>query len=149
MDFEDTPVGREFRIEPLRIEKEKILAFAREYDPLPVHLDEEYARGTRYKTLLAPGVMCFMSAWSRFISRNPWGDNLIAGKSTKIEWLAPVHADDTLHGVATVTGKSRRNPHNGIVIITTDLFNQDSTHVIHDTTEMIVAGPVRPGNTEA
>ncbi len=140
LDFNTTPVGAVYHIGPVRITKEKIIAFAAEYDPLPLHLDEDYAATTRHGRLIAPGVMTFMSIWARFIGMNDWGRNMIGGRSTRIEWLYPVFADDDLKGEITITGKSRRNPHNGLIVITTRIFNQNGVQVIEDVTEMIVAG---------
>ncbi|MCC8165032.1 MAG: MaoC family dehydratase N-terminal domain-containing protein [Planctomycetes bacterium] len=140
LDFNNTPVGAVYHIGPVRITKEKIIAFAEEYDPLPLHLDEEYAKTTRHGRLIAPGVMTFMSIWARFIGMDYWGRNMLGGRSTRIEWFHPVYADDDLMGELTITGKSRRNPHNGFVVISTRIFNQNGVKVIEDITEMVVAG---------
>lgn len=140
MNFEEIIVGERYDVGPVPIEREKVVEFALNYDPLPVHYDEEFAKKTRYAGLIAPGVMSFMSAWSQIIRLNPWGENLIAGKSTKIEWLAPVRPGDSLHGCVVVTDKTRRNPYNGVVEVTADFYNQNDVHVIHDVTEMVIAG---------
>ena len=44
MYLEELQVGAEYPIESVTIEKEKMLDFARLYDPIPLHLDEEYAK---------------------------------------------------------------------------------------------------------
>ena len=49
------------QIPPAFIEKEKILDFARTYDNLPLHTDEDYAKASPFGALIAPGVMSFMS----------------------------------------------------------------------------------------
>ena len=41
------------------IEKKKMMAFARDYDNIPLHTDEEYAKNTPFGKLIAPGVMSF------------------------------------------------------------------------------------------
>ncbi len=65
MYLDDMEIGMEFLTGDVRIEKEKMLAFAREYDPFPLHYDEEYAKHTRFGKLIAPGVMSFMAVWAR------------------------------------------------------------------------------------
>jgi len=139
MYFEDFEIMSEFDIPPVTITKEKILSFAREYDPLPLHMDEKYAEKTNFQRLIAPGVMSFMSVWAEFVKMNVWGDNIIAGKSTKIEWFSPVYADDVLTGKVTVTGRERRNEYNGTVVFTVDIYNQNGDHVIRDVTESVIA----------
>ena len=120
------------------IEKQKMLDFAHTYDPIPLHTDEEYAKSTLFGALIAPGVMSFMSVWAKYLESDFFGNELIAGKSTKIEWHKPVYAEDVLHGVATVTNLVRRNARNGIVEITIDAYNQNNVLVLSDVTEAIV-----------
>lgn len=138
MYFDDLTVGLTLDLEPAVIEKEKMLAFAHDYDNIPLHTDEEYAKTTRFGALIAPGVMSFMSVWIKFLDKGILGNELVAGKSTKIEWLRPVYANDVLTGVATVTALTPRNPKNGIVEITVEAYNQKGEKVLVDVTEAIV-----------
>lgn len=138
MYFEEFEIGQRFPLERVVIKKENMLAFAKEYDPLPLHIDEDYAEKTQFGALIAPGVMSFMSVWSQFLRKEIINDALIAGKSTKIEWLAPVYENDTLEGTAIITGLTSRNAYNGLVEITVDIFNQDGLQVIRDVTEAIL-----------
>ena len=123
---------------PAVIEKEKMLAFAREYDNVPLHTDEEYAKTTFFGKLLAPGVMSFMAVWAKYLEVDFFGEELLAGKSTKIEWLKPVFAGDVLTGKATITNLVRRSPKNGIAEVTINVYNQNGDLVLTDVTEAIV-----------
>ena len=146
MYFEDLTVGMAVETAPAVIEKEKMLAFAREYDNIPLHTDEEYAKTSPFGKLIAPGVMSFMSVWAKYLENDFFGSELIAGKSTKIEWLKPVYADDILTGTATVTSLLRRNAKNGLVEVSIDVFNQKGELVLQDITEAIVkCKPSNPG----
>ena len=138
MYFEDIKLGMKTEIAPAVIEKEKMLDFARLYDNLPLHTDEEYAKKTPFGRLIAPGVMSFMSVWAKYLEVDFFGEELLAGKSTKIEWNKPVYADDVLTGVAEVTGLTRRNAKNGLVEITIKAYNQNGDHVLSDVTEVVV-----------
>lgn len=138
MYYEDIKLGMTVNIAPVVIKKEKMMAFAREYDNIPLHTDEEYARKSPFGDLIAPGVMSFMSVWAKYLEVDFIGDALIAGKSTKIEWHKPVFADDVLTGMATVTNLVRRSPRNGLVEITIDAYNQNGTLVLTNLTEAIV-----------
>ncbi len=138
MYFDDLQIGMSVVTSPVRIEKDKMIAFAREYDNIPLHTDEEYAKGTHFGALIAPGVMSFMSVWSKYLELDLIGDELIAGKSTKIEWLKPVFADDVLTGKAEVSALTKRSPRNGTVTISIDIYNQNGELVIKNTTEAVV-----------
>ena len=138
MYFDDLEIGMTVDIAPAVIEKEKMIAFARDYDNIPLHTDEEYAKSTSFGKLIAPGVMSFMSVWAKYLEVDFFGDALLAGKSTKIEWLKPVFADDTLTGKATITNLVKRNAKNGLVEITIDAHNQNGELVLKDVTEAVV-----------
>ncbi len=139
MYFEDIRPGTVVETEGVRIEKADMLAFAEKYDPLPLHTDEAYAKNTRFGALLAPGVMAFMSVWAQYARNDLAGEQLVAGKSTRIEWLLPVYAGDVLRGRVEVTALTPRNPYNGVVEITIDVFNQRDERVMRDVTEAVVA----------
>ena len=138
MYFEDFKLGTETEIKPVTITKKDMVEFAKKYDPIPLHTDEEYAKSTIFGGLIAPGVMSFMSVWAKFLEIDLAGDELIAGKSTKIEWFKPVFADDVLTSTCTISNLTKRNEKNGIVELTFKIFNQKGEMVLTDITEMIV-----------
>ena len=138
MYFDDLRIGMAVETAPAVIEKEKMMAFARDYDNIPLHTDEEYARTTPFGRLIAPGVMSFMSVWAKYLEVDFFGEELLAGKSTRIEWLKPVYADDVLTGTAVITDLVKRNPRNGLVEITIEACNQRGELVLRDVTEAIV-----------
>lgn len=138
MHFDDIRVGMATEIPPTVIDKEKMLAFAREYDHIPLHTDEEYARRTPFGQLIAPGVMTFMAVWAKYLEVDFWGEELLAGKSTRIEWIKPVYAGDMLTGRATITKTVVRNERNGLVELTIEVYNQHGEMVLTNVTEAIV-----------
>ena len=138
MHFEEFVLGSTTNIEPVIINKEDMLSFANKYDPIPLHTDEEYAKSTIFGSLIAPGVMSFMSVWAKYLEIDLAGDELLAGKSTKIEWFKPVFADDILTSTCTVSKLTKRNEKNGIVELTFEALNQNGELVLTDVTEMIV-----------
>lgn len=138
MYFEEFVLGSIINIEPVIINKEDMLSFANKYDPIPLHTDEEYAKSTIFGSLIAPGVMSFMSVWAKYLEIDLAGDELLAGKSTKIEWFKPVFADDILTSTCTVSKLTKRNEKNGIVELTFEALNQNGELVLTDVTEMIV-----------
>ena len=138
MYFDDLKLGMAVQIAPAFIEKEKMMDFARVYDPIPLHTDEEYAKASPFGALIAPGVMSFMSVWAKYLEADFFGEELLAGKSTKIEWHKPVYAGDVLSGTAKITGLTPRNEKNGLVEISIDAYNQKGQLVLTDVTEAIV-----------
>lgn len=138
MYFDEFTLGMKKELEPAVINKNDMLDFAIKYDNVPLHTDEEYAKNTHFGRIIAPGVMSFMSVWAKYLEVDFFGEELIAGMSTKIEWMAPVFAGDTLTGVAEITKLTERSPKNGIVELTIEVVNQDGKIVLKDTTEALI-----------
>ena len=138
MYFDDLKVGMEVETPPALIKKEKMIDFAREYDNIPLHTDEEYAKKTPFGRLIAPGVMSFMSVWVKYLEVDFFGEELLAGKSTRIEWHKPVFADDVLTGKARITALTERNAKNGLAEVSIDVYNQNGELVLTDVTEAVV-----------
>ena len=138
MYFEEFVLGSKINIEPAVINENDMMDFAEKYDYIPLHTDKKYAESTIFGKLIAPGVMSFMSVWAKYLETDLAGDELLAGKSTKIEWFKPVYADDLLSSTCTVSNLTKRNEKNGIVELTFEVFNQNDELVLTDITEMIV-----------
>lgn len=138
MYFDELKIGMATEPAPAIIEKEKMIDFARDYDNIPLHTDEKYARNTPFGKLIAPGVMSFMSVWAKYLEVDFFGEELLAGKSTKIEWLKPVFAEDVLSSRAEITNLVKRNEKNGLVEITIKAYNQYGDLVLTNITEAIV-----------
>lgn len=138
MYFDDLKIGMTVETAPAVIDKAKMMAFARDYDNIPLHTDEEYAKSTPFGRLIAPGVMSFLAVWANYLEVDFFGEELLAGKSTKIEWIQPVFAEDVLTATATITDLVKRNPKNGLVTVSFDVRNQHGELVLTDVTEAIV-----------
>ena len=142
MYFNDLKVGMTVETAPAVIDKDRMLAFAKEYDDVPLHTDEEYAKATHFGALIAPGVMSFMAVWAKYLQVDFFGEELLAGKSTKIEWMKPVFAGDVLTGKAMVTNLVKRSEKNGVAEVTIEAYNQKGELVLVGVTEAIVKNRV-------
>lgn len=138
MYFDDLTLHQKVTLSPVTVQKEEMLDFAYRYDNAPIHTDEAYAKTTMFGRLLAPGVMSFMLVWSKYLELDFFGEQLLAGASTKIEWHKPVFADDTLFGSAEITTLTPRSPRNGMAVLTILIHNQNGEHVITGTVEAVV-----------
>ena len=138
MYFDELIIGLSIDIEQVEIKEDEMLDFAYKYDNVPLHTDKEYAKNTPFKRLIAPGVMSFMVIWNKYLEKDFFGEELLAGKSTKIEWFKPVFANDYLHAKATITSLVKRNEKNGIAELTFEVYNQNNELVLTNITEAIV-----------
>ena len=84
MYLEDIKPGSELTVENIVIRKEEMLDFARKYDPVKIHTDEDFAKLSRFGDLIAPGMLSFLSVWGQYVELDFAGEELIAGKSTAV-----------------------------------------------------------------
>jgi len=116
--FEDFKPGHLGRFGPRRVTREEILAFAAEFDPQPMHLDEEAASRSMLKGLSGSGwhlcsiIMRMM--FDGFIGRTA---SLGSPGVNELRWLAPLRPGDELMLDVDVAEAriSRSRPATGIV----------------------------------
>jgi acyl dehydratase len=118
LTFEDFPPGRLGTFGPRHVTREEMLSFAAEFDPQPMHLDEEAAKRSMLKGLSASGwhlcsIMMRMM-FDAFIGRTA---SLGAPAVNEVRWLAPLRPeDDLMLDVEVVEARvSCSRPETGIV----------------------------------
>lgn len=133
LHFEDFKPGSISEFGPRLITREEIVAFAAEFDPQPMHLDEDAARSSMLGGLAASGwhtcaVVMRMMCDGFLLDSSSMG----AGSVGEVKWLAPVRPGDKLTLRATVvsTRLSRSRPDMGIVDMLYELFNASGTLVM-------------------
>jgi acyl dehydratase len=125
--FEDFPVGASGECGPRRVTRDEIVAFAREFDPQPFHLDEEAAKGTFVGELIASGWhTCALMMRIMFDGLIHNSSSMGAPGVDEVKWLKPVRPGDTLTARWSVldTRSSRSRPRMGLVKMRVDLLNQ-------------------------
>ncbi|MBB3423651.1 MULTISPECIES: MaoC family dehydratase [Rhizobium] len=125
--YEDFQPGREFPLGPKHVTAGEIIEFAREFDPQPMHLDEEAGRASILGGLAASGwhtsaVFMRMMCDSYLLATDAQG----APGIDFMEWKKPVLADDTLSGRSIVVEARpmRSRPGIGIVRFRHEVENQ-------------------------
>src|SRR6516225_9954584 len=119
LTFEDFPSGRFGTFGPRHVSRDEILAFAAEFDPQPMHLDEEAASRSMLRGLSGSGwhlcsIMMRM-LFDGFIGRTA---SLGSPGVNELRWLTPLRPGDevVLDVEVTQTRVSRSRPSTGIVM---------------------------------
>lgn len=118
LHWEDFPVGLVIETAGMTLSKEDMVAFARQFDPQPFHVDEDAARHSHYGGLIASGwhtAAVAMRLYCDAVLRraashgSPGVENL--------RWLRPVRPGDTLRvRVEVIEARpSRSKPDMGLV----------------------------------
>ena len=125
--FEDFKPGDVIELGSRTISKERILAFAREFDPQPFHTDEEAATRSIYGGLLASGWHTG-SLLMRILYDGLLKDTASLGSPgiDELRWLEPVRPGDTLTARMTIveTIPSRSKPDRGLIRSLMEMRNQ-------------------------
>jgi acyl dehydratase len=131
--FEDFAVGDVFELGSRSLTQEQIIAFGREYDPQPFHVDPEAAKSGPFGALIASGwqtVGIFMS----LLVNNLINETISLGSPgiEGIEWRKPVKAGDRLTAQVRVyeatPSKSRKD--RGILKTEGQVTNQNGELVM-------------------
>jgi acyl dehydratase len=127
--FEDFPVGTVVHFRGYEVTEAEIIAFARAFDPQPMHLDPEAAQATRMKGLTAPGMLnCSMVMRLYYDGLLADAEGLGAPGLDETRWLFPVRPGMVLSAELRVTSArvSRSRPDMGLVGIEIDTRDQTS-----------------------
>jgi acyl dehydratase len=139
--LEDFAVGQRFSSGRLLIERERILAFAAEFDPQPFHLDEMAARQSFFGELTASGWYT-AAVTMRLLTEtglNPAGGYIGAG-SDGFRWPRPVRPGDELRVECEVVEvrPSNSRPDRGLIKVRTTTLNQDDEAVLTYIANLVV-----------
>ena len=125
--FEDFPEGLVVELGEVALSEDEILAFARQFDPQPMHTDPVAARESIYGGLIASGWHT-VGAYMRLLVDGVLGDSASVGSPgvDNLRWLKPVKPGDRLHARLTVleAKPSNSRPEWGIIRTRGEMTNQ-------------------------
>jgi acyl dehydratase len=125
--YEDLAVGEVITLAPTTVTRQMIFDFAREFDPLPFHLDEAAAKASLLRGLASSGWQTLGLTLARLSAGYL---NSIASEGvlgfTDLKWKRPTMVDDTISGTATISTLRRSESRlaSGIVTLDLDVRNQ-------------------------
>ena len=148
--LEDFAVGQIYRSGRLTVDKDRIKAFAAEFDPQPFHLDDEAARGSIFRGLAASGWHTAAVTMRLLVESElkPAGGIVGAGFD-EFRWPLPVRPGDELSLESEIleVRPSRSRPDQGLVKVRTTTRNQNGDAVQISVGNLVV--PRRPGSRPA
>ena len=125
--LEDLHVGDRFASATIEVTEESIIAFARDFDPQPFHLDAAAAAQSVFKGLVASGWHTAAMSMKLFVT----GEMRLAGGSVglgvdELRWPRPVKPGDTLRLETEILDvrPSQSKPDRGVIRIRNVTTNQ-------------------------
>jgi acyl dehydratase len=130
--FEDIEPGQKITGGGHHLDKAEMVAFAKEWDPLPAHIDEAAGKAA-FGSLTASGLY-LLAIKQRLLADSPlsWRSVMVSFGYDELRFQAPARPGDTLTLVMECVEKraSRSRPGAGIVTVRIALANQNDTVVM-------------------
>jgi acyl dehydratase len=130
--FEDFKVGDTFKGGSVDVTQDAIIAYAREFDPQPFHVDPEAATKSMFGELVASGwhtasmtMRLFATSEMRIVN------GVIGGGLEALNWPRPVRPGDRLSVRCEIleTRPSKSRPDRGMLRVRVETVNQDGAVV--------------------
>jgi len=131
--FEDFAVGDTQDLGEATVSAAEIVAFGRQFDPQPFHVDEERASASPFGGLIASGwhtaSLAMRLVVDHYVSRVA---SLASPGVDELRWPTPVRPGDSLRLRTTIleTRRSRTKPDRGLVRTRAELLNQHDQTVL-------------------
>jgi acyl dehydratase len=133
--LEDMKVGETRRLGSRSLTEDEIIAFARQFDPQPFHIDREAAKTSHFGGIVASGwhsaATMMRIVVDAAMAEGPGGFIGSPGFED-LRWLKPVRPGDTLNVTTTITDvvPSTTKPDRGVVHTRYEVTNQHGDLVL-------------------
>ena len=131
--FDELKEGERFVTGGWTLDEAEIVAFARAFDPQPIHVDTVGAADGPYGGLIASGFQTMALGFRLFYELGVINQACIGGPGIdNVRFHRPARPGDTIHAIATVaeTRPSRSRPDRGYVRMAYDVRNQRDEPVL-------------------
>jgi acyl dehydratase len=145
LHLEDLAVGQTFGSGTVRVDPDRVRAFAQEFDPQPFHLDGAAAGTSLFGGLVASGWHTAALTMRLLVEGDfKVAGGLIGAGVEELRWPRPVRPGDTLRVESEVleVRPSGSRPDRGIVRMRSTTLNQDGQPVLVQVASLVV--PRRP-----
>jgi acyl dehydratase len=132
--WEDLQVGQVRQLGQIKPTREDIIAFAKQFDPQPFHLDDEAAKASVFGALCASGWHTCALAMRLMVTEFLCHTSSMGSPGLEnIKWLKPVFPDDELRLQTSVleTKPMAKRPDIGMTRNLWEMFNQHGDKVLH------------------
>lgn len=118
--FDELSPGQRFDYGSFRLSEAEIIAYAREFDPQPFHMDPEAARAAPlFGGLVASGLHTMGMCFGMIMRSGIWTRISLGGSGIDTKWPAPLRPDEEV-AVASVVESvkaSRSRPEMGVAMV--------------------------------
>ncbi|WP_419887779.1 MaoC family dehydratase [Neobacillus niacini] len=124
MKFDELAIGQKFETSSYKVGKEEIIAFASQFDPQYMHIDEEKAKQSRFKGIIASGLHTLSLSFKLWVEAGVLGEDVIAGTGVNnLKFTKPVFPDDVLYVTTEVIKKEERKGSGEVTLLLSSFKN--------------------------
>lgn len=139
--LEDFEIGDVTETGQITVTREMAISFAELYDPQPMHLDDEAARGTIFGELVASGWQTLALTMRLLVDAHLLGSTPIIGADFReTRFHAPLRPDQAIMARTEVTGKiaSKSRPERGFLDMMVTTLAEDGTVLLTQNWRLVV-----------
>ncbi|WP_045516177.1 MaoC family dehydratase [Neobacillus niacini] len=130
MKFGEISIGQRFETASYKVSREEIIIFAAQFDPQYMHIDEEKAKQSRFKGIIASGLHTLSLSFKLWVETGIFGDDVIAGTGVdNLKFTKPVFPEDVLYVTTEVIKKEERKGSGEVTLLLTT-FNNNGEQVL-------------------
>ncbi|MHB8246689.1 MAG: MaoC/PaaZ C-terminal domain-containing protein [Acidimicrobiales bacterium] len=123
MKFEEAELGQLFTTRRRRVGLTEIVEYAKRYDPLPIHVDREFARRGPFGDIIAPGMLGLSVAWGLWTELGIFGEDALGGIAVgNARFHRPLVVDDEVHAIVEIVEHRITSKGRGLVTVKVRLF---------------------------
>ena len=129
--YEDLAVGLQSTSKSMRVNRKALLEYANKYDPQYFHADEEKAKHSIFKDVIAPGT--YTTTLWRLLDHQINGDIVfVCGFGwDEVRWPLPVRPDDEIYATSEILQlRDSSKPERGHALFHYQLLNQHNQVVL-------------------
>ena len=125
--FDDLHVGQRFVSGTHLVDEEQIIAYARQFDPQPFHIDPEAAKGTFFQGLVASGWHTASITMRLLVTSGLDIKGGMIGGAAELNWPRPTRPGFVLQVETEIIEMRplRSQPDRGLVTVRSETKNQD------------------------
>jgi acyl dehydratase len=119
MTADDIPIGVPLDLGAYSVSREEIVSFAHQWDPMPIHIDDVFARASQFGDLIGSGLHS-IAIFQRLCVERLYRDwAVVAGRAIRnVELVSPLRPGATLRGAARVDSVTPDSPTRSLVSVT-------------------------------
>lgn len=124
MKFGELSIGQRFETLSYKVSKEEIITFATQFDPQYMHVNEEKAKESRFKGIIASGLHTLSLSFKLWVETGVLGEDVIAGTGVNnLKFTKPVFPDDVLNVTTEVIRLEERKGSGEVTLLLSTYIN--------------------------